>query len=114
MANMITDAPMRVRVKAKDNSLFLLAVPGTELGGEQFYAMLLAYQVKAGWMAALYDGLRYYDKTLREMDGCRTPEHMTCLRAARAYIANLIWLAEMEQMEVELCQFPEPKQFAEG
>jgi len=101
-ANTITDAPMRVRVKASDNSLFLLAVPGTKLVGEPYYATLLAYQVRTSWMAALYDALKYYDESIVTLADCATSDHMQCLKAARNYIANLIWLAEMDQIEHEL------------
>jgi len=97
----IIDAPFRIRVKS-DGSLVYLAIPGTELAGAQFYAMLLASEVRKGWLVGMYDALRYYRQTIIDLNGKASREHIACLESAKAYIANLIWLAEMEQMEVEL------------
>ena len=83
----IIDAPMRVRVKQGNDSLFLLAVPGTELNGSPYFAMLLGHQVRKSWMDALYDGLRYYDQAMIDIQPCATEDHMNCLKASRNYLS---------------------------
>lgn len=94
--------PFIVKVKSDGTNLFLLQVPNVTLNGEPFYAMLLGYKIKEGWVPALYDAKAYYDGVIREMRDACTEEHMNCLHAARAYIGNLIWLAEMQEIDQEI------------